>query len=74
MSVDLRTRITFNMGAEPYTDAVRRTAMRQHQDLVAAIDEQRGADAAAIAAVHFRLSETLMRQLVDRAEYRQVPE
>lgn len=67
ISVDLRTKITFNMGAEPYTDEVRRTAMRQHQDIVAAIAEQRGEDAAAIAAVHFRLSETLMRQLVDRA-------
>ncbi len=67
ISVDLRTKITFNMGAEPYTDEVRRTAMRQHQDLVAAIADQRGDDAAAIAAVHFRLSETLMRQLVDRA-------
>ncbi|MBC7737035.1 MAG: FadR family transcriptional regulator [Candidatus Saccharibacteria bacterium] len=72
LSVDLRTRITFNMGAEPYTDAVRRTAMQQHQDLVAAIEDQRGADAAAIAAVHFRLSETLMRELVDRAEHPRV--
>ena len=67
ISVDLRTRITFNMGAEPYTDEVRQVAMRQHQALVAAIAEQRGDAAAAIAAVHFKLSETLMRQLVDRA-------
>ena len=68
ISVDLRTKITFNLGAEPYTDEVRRTAIRQHQDLVAAIVAQRGDDAAAIAAVHFTLSENLMRQLVDRAE------
>lgn len=68
ISVDLRTRITFNMGAEPYTDEVRRTAIRQHQDLVAAIVERRGEDAGDIAAVHFKLSENLMRQLVNRAE------
>ena len=67
ISVDLRTKITFNLGAEPYTDDVRRMAIRQHQDLVAAIAEQRGDAAAAIAAVHFKLSENLMRQLVDRA-------
>lgn len=68
ISVDLRTKITFNMGAEPYTDEVRRTAMRQHEELVSAIERQKGDEAAAIAAVHFRLSETLMRQLVERAE------
>lgn len=66
-SADLRTRISLNLGAEPYTDEVRRTAIRQHQDLVAAIAEGRGDEAARIAAVHFALSEQLMRGLVDRA-------
>ena len=68
LSVDLRTKISLNLGAEPYSDDVRRIAMRQHQDLVAAVTENRGDDAAAIAAVHFTLSETLIRALVERAE------
>jgi GntR family transcriptional regulator, transcriptional repressor for pyruvate dehydrogenase complex len=68
ISVDLRTKISLNLGAEPYTDEVRRIAMRQHQDLVAAVTEGRADDAAAIAAIHFTLSETLIRALVERAE------
>ena len=68
ISVDLRTKISLNLGAEPYTADVRRIAMRQHQDLVAAVTEGRVEDAASIAAVHFTLSETLIRALVERAE------
>lgn len=68
ISVDLRTKISLNLGAEPYSDEVRRIAIRQHQDLAAAVIEGRAEDAAAIAAVHFTLSETLIRALVDRAE------
>jgi len=66
-SMDLRRRISLNLGAEPYTDAVRRIAIRQHQDLVAAIENGRADEAAEIAAVHFTLSETLIRELADRA-------
>jgi DNA-binding FadR family transcriptional regulator len=67
LSTDLRTRITLNLGAEPYTDEVRRIAIGQHQQLAAAIGEGRADDAAAIAATHFTLSERLMRELVARA-------
>ena len=67
-SVDLRTRISLNLGAEPYSDEARRTAIRQHQDLVAAVAEGRAEDAARIAAVHFTLSETLIRDLAERAQ------
>ena len=66
LSVDLRTRITLNLGAEPYTDEVRRIAIGQHQELVAAVEDGRGDDAAATAAKHFTLSERLMRELVAR--------
>lgn len=66
-SMDLRTRISLNLGAEPYTDDARRVAMLQHQALVAAIDDGRADEAAGIAAVHFTLSENLIRQLADRA-------
>lgn len=73
MSVDLRARITLNLGAEPYTDEARRIAIGQHQELVAAVSEGRGDDAAEIAARHFVLSENLMRQLVARAEHESKP-
>jgi DNA-binding FadR family transcriptional regulator len=68
LSVDLRTRVTLNLGAEPYTPEVRRIAIGQHQELVAAIGAGRADDAAGIAAEHFALSERLMRALVARAE------
>jgi DNA-binding FadR family transcriptional regulator len=68
LSVDLRAKITFNMGAEPYTDEVRRIAIGQHHDLVAAIADGRAGDAAAIAALHFVLSENLIRKLANRAK------
>lgn len=71
LSVDLRTRITLNLGAEPYTDEIRRIAIGQHQELVAAIGEGRADDAATIAGKHFTLSERLMRELVARARVEQ---
>jgi DNA-binding FadR family transcriptional regulator len=67
LSVDMRTRISLNLGAEPYTEEVRRIAIVQHQELVAAIEEGRADDAAAIAARHFTLTERLMREIVARA-------
>ena len=73
ISVDLRTKISLNLGAEPYTDEVRRIAIRQHQDLAAAVIEGRAEDAAAVAAVHFTLSETLIRALVERAGHVDAP-
>ena len=71
ISVDLRTKITLNLGAEPYTDDARRIAIVQHQQLVAAIAEGRGDDAAEIAAEHFLLSENLIRDLAERARGRE---
>ena len=68
LSVDLRTRVSLNLGAEPYTDEVRRTAMLQHRELVDAVSEGRGDDAADIARQHFALSEQLIRGLVSRAQ------
>ena len=68
LSLDLRARITLNLGAEPYTDEARRIAIGQHQELVAAVSEGRNAAAADIAARHFQLSENLIRKLADRAK------
>ena len=69
MSQDLRAKVTLNLGAEPYTAEARRTAIGQHTELVAAVVDGRGDDAAEIAARHFAMSEALMRKLVDRAEH-----
>ena len=68
MSLDLRARITLNLGAEPYTEEARRIAIGQHRDLVRAVSERRGDDAADIASRHFRLSENIIRELADRAK------
>lgn len=67
LSFELRAKIGLNLGAEPYTDAVRLTAIEQHQSLVGAIIDGRADDAASIAADHFALSEDLFRAIVDRA-------
>jgi GntR family transcriptional repressor for pyruvate dehydrogenase complex len=67
LSIDLRARITLNLGAEPYTDEARRIAVGQHRDLVAAIMAGRPDEAADIAARHFTLSEDLFHRLADRA-------
>lgn len=67
ISTDLRAKITLNLGAEPYSEEARRTAIGQHAELVAAVADGRGDDAAAIAARHFALSETIIRKLADRA-------
>lgn len=66
-SVELRARISLNLGAEPYTDEVRRKAVEQHRQLVEAVTSHRGAEAADIAADHFTLSEGIIRGLVQRA-------
>jgi GntR family transcriptional repressor for pyruvate dehydrogenase complex len=68
LSVDLRTRVSLNLGAEPYSAEVRKKAIEQHQELVEAIIGGRADDAAEIAAEHFALSETLIRELVNRTE------
>ena len=67
ISVDLRAKITLNLGAEPYIDEARRIAIGQHQELVKAIEDARADDAAEIAKQHFKLSENLIRQLAERA-------
>ena len=68
LSLDLRARITLNLGAEPYTEEARRIAIGQHQELVAAVSEGRSDAAADTAARHFRLSENIIRKLADRAK------
>ena len=67
VSVDFRTRISLNLGAEPYTDEIRQIAIGQHRELVAAVAGGQAEAAAEIAARHFALSERLFRELAARA-------
>ena len=69
ISLEFRTRISLNLGAEPYSDEVRRSAILQHKELVEAVTTGNADAAADIAARHFTLSENLIRQLVERAEH-----
>ncbi|MEQ1901704.1 MAG: FadR/GntR family transcriptional regulator [Devosia sp.] len=69
ISTDLRAKITLNLGAEPYSSEARNTAVGQHAELVAAVAEGRGDEAAEIAARHFAISEVLIRRLADRAQH-----
>ncbi len=66
LSTQIRSRVSLNLGAEPYTEQVRRTAAHQHEELTDAIDAGDADLAAAIAAEHFVLTERLIRDLVRR--------
>ncbi len=66
LSTQIRSRVSLNLGAEPYTPRIREQAAEQHEELVdavAAADDER---AATVAAGHFVLSEKLIRDLVRR--------
>ncbi len=66
ISTQIRSRVSLNLGAEPYTAQVRETAAHQHGELVEAIAAGNGDLAAAIAADHFVLTEKMIRDLVRR--------
>lgn len=66
ISTQIRSRVSLNLGAEPYTAAVREQAAHQHQQLADAIDAGDGDLAAEIAGSHFSLTEKLIRNLVRR--------
>jgi DNA-binding FadR family transcriptional regulator len=66
LSQQIRARVSLGFQAEPYSLAIRETAKVQHSQLVEAILERRAADAAEIARTHFSLTETALRELLDR--------
>lgn len=66
LSSQFRSGVSLNLGAEPYTLSVRRTAERQHRELVAAIEARQGEQAAVLAHEHFGLTENLIRDLAQR--------
>ena len=68
LSQEIRARISLGLQAEPYSTDIRRRAIGQHRELVAAIVGGEEDLAAALAADHFRLTESAMRALLKRAQ------
>ena len=66
LSRQIRAQVSLGFQAEPYSDDLRRTALRQHAQLVEAIERRDGERAAALAREHFTLTETALRSLAER--------
>jgi DNA-binding FadR family transcriptional regulator len=68
LSQQIRARVSLGFQAEPYSKEIRRRAIVQHRDLVAAVLERDTELAASRAAKHFSLTESAMRALLERAQ------
>ena len=68
LSSQLRSSVSLNLGAEPYTEQVRQSALDQHVTLAQAVLSGRAEAAATVAGYHFTLSEDLIRDLVKRVQ------
>jgi GntR family transcriptional regulator, transcriptional repressor for pyruvate dehydrogenase complex len=68
LSRQLRAQVSLGFGAESDSSELRRRAIGQHEELVAAVAEGRGEDAAVIAREHFSLTEGALRDLLRRVE------
>ena len=66
LSAQIRRDISLGFGAEPYSPTIRETAIRDHTDLAEAVIAGDADAAARIAARHFRLTETVLRELVSQ--------
>jgi GntR family transcriptional regulator, transcriptional repressor for pyruvate dehydrogenase complex len=67
-SMRMRASVSLNLGAEPYTPAVRAAATVEHEQLAAAVIGGDAGRASTIAAGHFRVTERLIRELRRRVE------
>jgi DNA-binding FadR family transcriptional regulator len=68
LSQQIRARVSLGFQAEPYSKDIRRRAIVQHRDLVAAVLAGDADVAASRAAKHFSLTESAMRELLERAQ------
>jgi GntR family transcriptional repressor for pyruvate dehydrogenase complex len=66
LSRQVRAQVTLGFGAEPYSADIRRRAIVDHHELVAAIAAREGEAAERIAGWHFLLTENALRRLADR--------
>jgi len=63
LSLSIRHDISFGSEAEPYSPGVRRRALHQHPELAQAVIDGNPERAAALAAEHFSLTESMLREL-----------
>jgi GntR family transcriptional repressor for pyruvate dehydrogenase complex len=70
LSAQIRRQISLGFGAEPYSREIRARAVKDHTALAEAVIGGRGPAAAKIAARHFRLTETVLRELMSRISER----
>ena len=63
---NLRRQISLGFGAEPYSAEIRALAVKDHTALAEAVIGRHPASAARVAERHFRLTETVLRELVSR--------
>jgi GntR family transcriptional repressor for pyruvate dehydrogenase complex len=68
LSRHIRAQVSLGFQAEPYSRDIRRRAIDQHRTLVEAVLARRAARAATVAAEHFSLTESALRDLLARAE------
>src|SRR6478736_807541 len=70
LSGQIRRQISLGFGAEPYSRAIRARAVKDHTALAEAVIAGKAAAAGRIAERHFRLTETVLRDLVSRIDER----
>ena len=70
LSMSIRHDISFGFEAEPYSPEVRRRALHQHPELAQAVIEGNPDQAAELAADHFSLTESMLRELHARVMLR----
>ena len=66
LSAQIRRQISLGFGAEPYSAEIRARAVKDHTALAEAVIGRRPGVAARVAERHFRLTETVLRDLVSR--------
>jgi DNA-binding FadR family transcriptional regulator len=66
LSGQIRRQISLGFGAEPYSREIRARAVKDHTALVEAVIAGKATTAGRIAERHFRLTETVLRDLVSR--------
>jgi GntR family transcriptional regulator, transcriptional repressor for pyruvate dehydrogenase complex len=70
LSLSIRHDISFGFEAEPYSPEVRRRALHQHPELAQAVIDGDPERAAGLAADHFSLTESMLRELHARVHLR----
>jgi GntR family transcriptional regulator, transcriptional repressor for pyruvate dehydrogenase complex len=62
----VRADVSLGFSAEPYSATIRERALHEHADLAAAVLRHDAETAARLAGEHFRITETVLRDLIER--------